>query len=79
MLAAVESGLKIAGERLDAMERETIRQCVLKVEEALEVRQTAHLKKANDALDKASERLAAIIVEKAMDESSPRESIEHAP
>jgi molecular chaperone DnaK len=79
MLAAVESGLKIAGERLDAMEKETIRQCVLKVEEALEVRQTAHLKKANDALDKASERLAAIIVEKAMDESSPRESIEHAP
>jgi molecular chaperone DnaK len=69
MLTAVESGLTIGGDRLEAMERETIRQCVMKVQEALGVRQTAPLKKANDALDKASERLAAIIVEKAMDES----------
>jgi molecular chaperone DnaK len=69
MLAAIESGLTIAGEQLDAMEKETIRQCVREVQGALQGHQTPQLKKANEALDKASERLAAIIVEKAMDES----------
>jgi len=69
MLAAVESGLSMAGEQLDPAEKETISACVIKLQEALQGRQVPQLKKANDALDQASERLAALIVEKAMDDS----------
>jgi len=67
LLPAVAQALEVAGDGLDEVQRGEIEACVAAVEQALEGDDTRGLKEANKALDKATEELAAIIVERAME------------
>ena len=66
MLRAVDSALPMAGNQLPKQEKNLILECVGAVREALQSRQIGRLKEANDALDRATQRLAAILVENAI-------------
>ncbi len=70
LLRAVDSALQLAGEQIPTAEKEIILQCATAVREALQTGETNRLKEANDALDNATQTLAAMIVEKAMAEAS---------
>jgi molecular chaperone DnaK len=63
MLAAVEKGLALAGEKIDRRQREQIQHCAVDVRGALESGDRNELKRANHALDDATQNLAAIILE----------------
>jgi len=67
MLAAVEKALQLAGDRLSGDERDRIEQIANSVREAMATRETPRLKAANAALDDATQELAALIVEQAME------------
>jgi molecular chaperone DnaK len=74
MLRAVDSALGMAGDRLASAEKKIILECAAAVRAALQTHETARLKKANAALDEATQGLAAIIVEAAMAQnSSPKD------
>jgi molecular chaperone DnaK len=66
LLRAVDSALALAGDAISAAERETILQCAADVHAGLRTRETKSLQAANNALDSATQTLAAVIVEKAM-------------
>jgi molecular chaperone DnaK len=66
MLAAVDSALQLIGDGIDASEKSLIRVRADQVRSALEARELTKLKQANDALDAATQRLAAMIIEKAV-------------
>jgi molecular chaperone DnaK len=66
MLGAVDSALKLIGEGIDASEKAAIMARADAVRSALQTRETSKLKQANDALDAATQPLAAMIIEKAM-------------
>jgi len=66
MLQAVDSALPMASNQLPEQEKNLILECVGAVREALQSRQIGRLKEANDALDRATQRLAAILVENAV-------------
>ncbi|MCB1229815.1 MAG: Hsp70 family protein [Verrucomicrobiae bacterium] len=71
LLPAVDRALAAAGDALNEAELATIREAADAVRAAVEVpsRDAARLKKANQALDEATEALAAIIVERAMEKA----------
>ncbi len=69
MLAAVESAFRVVGEDFDPNEKEAITHCVAEVRGALQSREGARLKLANEALDAATQHLAAIMVQRAMDQT----------
>ncbi len=69
MLAAVESAFRIVGEDFDGSEKEAITRCVAEVNAALQSREGARLKLANDALDAATQHLAAVMVQRALDKA----------
>ncbi len=71
MLAAVEQGLRLAGEKLSPNEQREIEQKAQAVREALQSHEAARLKSANAALDEATQKLAALIVEQALIASGP--------
>jgi len=73
MLRAVDAAISLAGERLAPAEKEIILQSAAGVRQALQAHETARLKAANEALDSATQGLAAMIVEKAMAEASTRD------
>lgn len=66
MLPAVQKALDLAGESLELVEREQIAQCVLDVKAALEGQAPEPLKRAVAALDEATQRLAAMLMERAL-------------
>ncbi len=66
MLPSVEKALARAGSRLPAEERASIESCAAEVREALKHEAAAPLKKAVTALDAATQTLAALVVELAM-------------
>lgn len=72
MLAAVENAFQLAGEILRPTEREQIEEKARAVREALQSHEPARLKAANAALDDATQELAALIVEQAVQESARR-------
>jgi len=74
MLAAVEQGLQLAGERLLPNEQREIEDKAQAVREALQTHEGPRLKAANDALDGATQKLAALIVEQAMAGAAGKES-----
>ncbi|MBA2585410.1 MAG: molecular chaperone DnaK [Chthoniobacterales bacterium] len=67
MLAAVDAALLLVNEDLEPAMRDTILQRVSDVRAALRSREAKRLKDANDALDRATETLAARIVAKALE------------
>ena len=72
LLEAVAAALPQAGEALDEAARERILSGIAEVETALGTGELRRLKAANAALDAATETLAALLVERAMDEAAAR-------
>jgi molecular chaperone DnaK len=66
MLAAVESALQLVGDQIGDLEKKRILQLAAEVRERIDSHETQKLKQANEALDSATQNLAAVIVEKAM-------------
>ena len=66
MLPAVRNALALAGSALGDEDREAIAASTREVEAALASGETQRLKKANAALDDATQHLAALLVEQAM-------------
>jgi molecular chaperone DnaK len=66
MLAAVESAMKLVGEKIDISEKKKILQLAAEVLAAIESRQTEQLKKTTEALDAATQDVAALVIERAM-------------
>jgi molecular chaperone DnaK len=72
MLGAIESAFELLADEIPAAQREEIQLCATEVREAIGSRETARLKKANDALDLATQSLAARVVEKVMQNAVAR-------
>ncbi len=72
LLGALASALPLAGEALDAATRESIQAAENDVRAALTAEDLTKLKAASQRLDAATESLAAILVEQAMEESLQR-------
>ena len=66
LLPAVEKALIEVGADLDAGERALIAKCVADVESAMAAGGGANLKRANGELDVATQRLATLLIERAM-------------
>ncbi len=66
MLPSVAKALSLAGNALDAGEREHIERCVHEVQNALRGEAAEPLKRSVAALDDATQRLAALLMERAM-------------
>jgi molecular chaperone DnaK len=64
MLSAVDKALGLAGEKVSVVDREHIEHCATEVRQALESGDRHKLKRANNALDAATQDLAAMILEK---------------
>ena len=75
LLAAVDAALPAAGDALPEGDRETILAAAAAVRAALEGAPAAVLKAANKVLDASTERLAAVLVERAMDEAMARRGL----
>jgi molecular chaperone DnaK len=73
LLPAVDSALVVGAQWLSEQERERIDRAVSRVREVMPSKQANALKEAVQELDKATESLAAKIVEQAMEQSSPAE------
>jgi len=66
MLRAVDAAFAQVGDAIDPAEKEKIEAAAREVRAALATRDPRKLKSANDALDEATQNLAAAIVERAM-------------
>ena len=66
MLAAVDSAMQLVGDKIDTLEKKKILALADELRGAIESRQTQQLKKATEALDTATQDLAALVVERAM-------------
>jgi len=75
MLPAVQSALAQVGDLLSIAEREEIEKQSAEVKLALESGETQRLKRANAALDEATQHLAALLVERAMGGSPPSRQV----
>lgn len=75
LLAAVQAALPQAAELLTAEENATITTAAQNVQTALDHASLPHLKAANHHLDQATETLAALLVEKALDLAMQRQGL----
>src|SRR5205823_4051568 len=72
MLPAVRAALAKVGDQLSAEEKSRIEQLMREVESALESGEVQRLKKTNAALDEATQRLATLLIEQAMEKAQQR-------
>jgi molecular chaperone DnaK len=75
LLDGVAAALPLAGDALDPAERSRVETAAQAVRDALERRELAALKEANRQLDAVTEPLAAILVERAMEEAMRRQGL----
>jgi molecular chaperone DnaK len=75
LLPAVDSALSQVGELLNDTEKAAVADAAAAVRKALETHDSRQLKEANTKLDQATEHMAALLVEKAMEESLKRKGI----
>ena len=73
MLVAIRQAFALAGDCLPQQEKEHIEQLAGEVRIALSTHETTRLKIANDALDEATQKLAAIVLELVMSFSGSHE------
>jgi molecular chaperone DnaK len=66
MLSAVDSALSLAGDRIEEVEKNRILELARGVRQRIDSHEAQKLKEANEALDAATQHLAAVVVEKAM-------------
>ncbi|MGB8355362.1 MAG: molecular chaperone DnaK [Chthoniobacteraceae bacterium] len=74
MLPAVRKALGMAGDKLSNEDKTSIARLVSEVEQAMESGEAQRLKRANAALDEGTQHLAALLVERAMEEARKRKS-----
>jgi len=74
MLPAVRKALGLASDKLGDEDRSAIALLVTEVEVAMESGEAQRLKRANAALDEGTQHLAALLVERAMEEARKRKS-----
>ncbi len=67
MLPAVRNALAVVGDQIDGLERCRIEDLMENVEDALAAENAQQLKKANAALDEATQNLATILIEHTME------------
>ena len=72
MLGAVENAFALVGDQISADEKADVTRLVGELRSALESGEVQRLKNANSALDKATEPIAALLVEKAMADAGAR-------
>lgn len=72
LLPAVRSALMLVGQQLTAGERDQIAGLVREVESALTTHNVQRLKAANEALDKGTQHLATLLIDRAMAEAAKR-------
>lgn len=72
MLPTVRKALALAGDALPAEDRAAIEQHIREVESALESGEAPRLKRATAVLDEGTQHLAAILVERAMEQARKR-------
>ncbi len=75
MLPAVRSALDQLGGAVDAQSREAITRLMAEVESALESREAQRLKKAIAALDEATQPMATMLIDRAMEEALKRKGV----
>jgi len=75
MLPAVRAALDQLGDSVDAPSRDTITRLMAEVEAALASREVQRLKKATAALDDATQHIATLLVERAMEAALRRKGI----
>jgi len=75
MLPAVRAALDQLGETVDASSRSSIAALIAEVETALESRELQRLKKAVAALDEATQPIATLLIERAMEDSLRRKGV----
>jgi molecular chaperone DnaK len=75
MLPAVRSALDQIGADIDPAERARIEELARSLESALDSGTAQQLKRANQALDDATQNLAALLVEKAMEDALRRKGV----
>jgi molecular chaperone DnaK len=75
MLPAVRNALALVGDQIADDEKVKIAQLAREVEIALKSGEAPRLKKANAALDEATQHLAALLVERAMEQARKRKGI----
>lgn len=66
MLVAVESALKLVQDQIDPVEKKRILELADEVRQAIDSHEIQKLKQANEALDSATQNLAAMVVERAI-------------
>ena len=77
MLPAVRNALALVGDQIADDEKKRIAQLADVVASAVESGEAPRLKKANAALDEATQHLAALLVEQAMEQARPRKELSH--
>ena len=75
MLPAVRTALAQVGDAIDDAEKSRVTKLMREVENALASGELQRLKKANAALDQGTEPLAALLVERAMDEALAKKGV----
>jgi molecular chaperone DnaK len=75
MLPAIRNALAAVGDELGTVERQRIDRLIGEVESAVAAQETQRLKKANAALDEATQNLATLLVEHALDEALRRKGL----
>ncbi len=75
MIGAVESAFRSLGNEIDAGEKKRLQILLEELCDALKSGEAPRLKNANTALDKATEPLAAMLVEKAMSGAAPKPGV----
>ncbi len=74
LVPAVRSALTMIGDQISKAERAHIQELLEKVEAAQQGHSVTELKKANAALDEGTQRLATLLIERAMAEAARRKS-----
>ena len=72
MLGAVENAFALVGDQIGSEERAQVERLTAELRSALASREVQRLKNANSSLDKATEPIAALLLEKAMADASAR-------
>ncbi len=70
LLPSVETALALAGDELDAKERRHIEELANQAQQALNQQDTQKLRRLNKDLDEATQNLATLLMEKALDQLS---------
>jgi len=75
MLPAVRAALDQLGDAVDSASRDSIARLMAEVQSALDSREVQRLKKASAALDDATQHIATLLIEKAMEDSLRRKGV----